>query len=259
MVNYPINIRVSEDCADNPMTLVSVIAHEISHVLLYSLWHKEKENEFYTDLTAMMLGFADVMWSGRKIVKTNTFTDYGFLSSSTTTTTRTTTYGYMSDENCRFALYKIEEILETYRGEKNKLVHKINGLEKKLRKQNIEILYFKKYLDYVDKHLKQKISQEDGHWIASFHQADYTEEFEFAMKSMGNEIKQFASFVRNLNHYTDYSFEEIKKYEAKLRSIDVDMNSKYDRVRGAVIILKKYVSIGYRIRSFFKIKQSMVK
>lgn len=258
MVNYPINVRVSENCCDNPMTLISVMAHELSHIVLYSIWHKEKDNEFYTDLTAMMLGFAVVMAFGRKVVKTNTSTKYGFLSNTTTTTTNTTTYGYLSDENFDFALDKIESILKTYREKKNQLETKLLRLEKQLRKQNIEILYFKKYIGYIDKHLKQKISQEDGQWIASFHQADYTEEFESAIRKMRNELKQLTYFVQNLEHYNEHIFEEIKKYDARLNSIGSDMNSQYNRIRGAVIILKKYVSLRHKIQYYLRIKPGMV-
>ena len=71
MVNFPINVRLSENCADNPETLISVMAHELSHIVLHSIFHKEKENEFYTDLTAMLLGFADIMKIGRKVIKTS--------------------------------------------------------------------------------------------------------------------------------------------------------------------------------------------
>jgi len=254
MVNFPINVRVSEDCGNNPMTLISVMAHELSHIVLHSMWHKEKDNEFYTDLTAMMLGFEDVMRSGRKVIKTDTITDRGFMSSRTTTTTQTTTYGYLSDENFTFALGKIKKILKTYKSSKNQLAKKIKVLEKQLRKQKMETLFFKRYLNYLDKNLHQKIAQQDGHWIASFHQPDYTDEFESAMQRTENELKQFTFFVHNLNHYTDHRFEEVKKYEARIQSIGIDMNSKYDRVRGAVIILKKYVSVGHRFQSFLKIR-----
>ena len=109
MVNFPISVRLSANCAENPATLITVMAHELSHILLYSLLHKEKENEFYTDLTAMMLGFANIMKMGRKIVKTSTSTK--FFSSTTTTHTETTTYGYLSDKNFNFALKKIESVL----------------------------------------------------------------------------------------------------------------------------------------------------
>jgi hypothetical protein len=256
MVKFPINVRVSEGCNENPMTLISVLAHEISHIVLYSIWHKEKDNEFYTDLTAMILGFAIVMSFGRKIVKTNSSTQYGFLSNTTTTTTNTTTYGYLSDENFDFALDKIEGILMTYRG---KLEIKISGLEKKLREQIFTTLYFKKYIQYVDKHLKQNISKEDGHMIASFHQANYTDEFESAIRRMENELKQFATFVRDLDHFSDYNFKEIKKWEETLQSIGANLDTKYYRLRGAVIVLRKYVSLWYKIQYICKIKPSIVK
>jgi hypothetical protein len=153
MTNFPISVRLSENCADNPSTLIAVMAHELSHIVLYSLWHKEKENEFYTDLTAMMLGFADVMKVGRKVVKTNSFTDHGFLSSQTTTTTQTTTYGYLSDDNFSFAHNRIKNILSTHQKGKAKLLKKIKELNKTLQKQKTELGYFKRYLNYLDKNL----------------------------------------------------------------------------------------------------------
>ena len=33
MTNFPINVRLSENCAENPATLISVMAHELSHIL----------------------------------------------------------------------------------------------------------------------------------------------------------------------------------------------------------------------------------
>jgi hypothetical protein len=251
MVNYPIKVRVSEGCDENPMTLISILAHEISHIVLYSIWHKEKDNEFYTDLTAMMLGFAIVMTFGRKIVKTDTSTN-GY-------TTTTTTYGYLSDENFDFALEKIEGMLKTYRREKNKSEIKISGLEKKLHEQKFATIYFKKYIQYVDRHLKQKISKEDGHLIASFHQDNYNEEFESAIRRMENELKQFTPFVRNLNHFSEYNFKEIYKWEKTLQSISADLDTKYHQVWGAVIVLKKYVSLWYKVQYVFKIKPSVNK
>lgn len=246
MVNFPISVRVSENCTDNPTTFVTVMAHELSHIVLHSIWHKEKENEFYTDLTAMMLGFAKVMKKGRKVVTTKTES----LIVATRTTTTTTSYGYLSDENFTFAFGKVGKILKTCEQNKSQFAAKINGLERMVRKQKAEMFYFKRYLTYLDKNLSQNISQQDGQWIYSFHQPGYTEEFESAVQNAENEIKQFASFVRNLIHYNENRLGEITKYEERIRSIGTDLNSKYDRIRGAVIILKRYVSMGYRLQSF---------
>ena len=105
--DFPISVRVSENCANSPATFIAIMAHELSHIVLHSLWHKEKDNEIYTDITAMMLGFSNIIKSGRKVIKTNTLTDYGFFSNTTTTTVETTTYGYLSDNNFNFAFNKI--------------------------------------------------------------------------------------------------------------------------------------------------------
>jgi len=248
--NFPISVRVSENCADNPATLIAVMAHELSHIVLHSLWHKEKDNEIYTDITAMMLGFSNIIKNGRKVIKTSASTDYGFFSNTTTTTTETTTYGYLSDENFNFAFNKIEEILNKYKQGKNKLITKIKELTKKLKKNRKAMIYFQKYLEYVDKNLNHKMSREDGHKISTFHQAGYTDGFEQAIRETESELKRFNNFVQNLNHYNESLFGTIKQYEEKIHTTGNNLNSKYDTLRADVNILKKHVSFGYKLKTF---------
>jgi uncharacterized protein (DUF697 family) len=248
--NFPISVRVSENCADNPATLIAVMAHELSHIVLHSLWHKEKDNEIYTDITAMMLGFSNIIKNGRKVIKTSSSTDYGFLSNTTTTRTETTTYGYLSDENFNFAFNKIKEILNKYKQGKNKLIGKIKELTRKLKKNRKAMIYFQKYLEYVDKNLNRKMSQEDGHKISNFHQAGYTDEFERAIRETESELKQFNNFVHNLNHYNENIFGTIKQYEEKIRTTATDLNSKHSKMKADVNILKKHVSFGYKLKIF---------
>lgn len=66
------------------------MAHELSHVLLYSLMHPQKDNEFYTDLVAMLLGLSQVIEKGRKIKKVRELGDM--------TETQIIIYGYLSDD-----------------------------------------------------------------------------------------------------------------------------------------------------------------
>ncbi len=248
--NFPISVRVSEDCADNPATFIAVMAHELSHIVLHSLWHKEKDNEIYTDITAMMLGFSNVIKNGRKVIKTNSSTDYGFLSNMTTTTIETTTYGYLSDENFNFAFNKIQEILNRYKQAKEKLISEIKELTKKLKKNKKMMVYFQKYLQYVDKNLNRKMSQEDGHKISTFHQVGYIDEFEQTVRQTENELKQFNNFVQNLNHYNESLFNTIKQYEEKIRVAGNNLNTKYEKLKADVSVLKKHVSLGYKLKIF---------
>lgn len=256
MVNFPISIRISEGCTDEPMTFISVMAHELCHIVLYSLLHKEKENEFYTDVATMLLGFADVMKTGRKVVKSNTFTSHGFLSTNTTTTTQTTTYGYLSDDNFTFVFAKIEKALQVARASKGNQSNGIKKLEGKLQRQKEEIFYFRNYLEYVDRNLTQRISPQDGHLIAGFHQADYTAEFEAALSRMTKELSLFRSFLLNLRHYNQHSLDKTKKYEAEVHAFATDLAGKYHNIQGAVAVLKKYVSTMFRLQTFFKVKSA---
>lgn len=68
-INFHITVKVSDDCRNNPKTFMAVLAHELSHVVLRSLKHPQKDNEIYTDLTAMVLGFASTIHAGRKSVQ----------------------------------------------------------------------------------------------------------------------------------------------------------------------------------------------
>jgi len=43
---FPISVKISDNCRRYPQTFVAVMAHELSHIVLHSLWHKEKDNEF---------------------------------------------------------------------------------------------------------------------------------------------------------------------------------------------------------------------
>jgi len=130
--NYPINVKISKNCTEHPVVFSMVMAHELSHVLLNSLRHAEKDNEFYTDIVAMMLGFQTIFQNGRKI--TTTKEEHGFIS--TTIRTTTTTYGYLSDEQFNFARNKINSIFRKNRGRKFFLLKEIKKFKKILSKYN---------------------------------------------------------------------------------------------------------------------------
>lgn len=251
MVNFPINVRLSEDCMENPATLISVMAHELSHVVLCSMWHKEKENEFYTDLTAMLLGFAKIIKTGRKVIKTSTFTDSGIFSSTTTTHTETTTYGYLSDDNFNFAFNKIESVLNKQKSAKKKLVKKLKQFKKQLSKTKKISFYFEKYLEYLDKNLYQKISSEDGQKISAFHQPGHTDNFHSVIRKNEASLENFLKFVENLKTYTAANIETMYKYETQLKSSNEELAKQDFLLKKDVDVLKKYVGFFYKLKLRF--------
>lgn len=240
MVNFPINVRLSENYAENPATLISIIAHELSHIVLYSLWNKEKENEFYTDLTAMTLGFANIMKTGRKIIKVTQLPN--------ATHTSTTTYGYLSDDNFSFAFKKINNILNKQKSEKKKLLRKLRGLKKQLNKTSRLSFYFNKYLGHLDKNLNQKISQEDGKSIMAFHQPGHTDNFIFAVRKNENTLERFLKYMETLKNYTDKNIEDIKQHEMQLKLDNKELGKQQFLLKKDIDLLRKYASLFFRIK-----------
>jgi hypothetical protein len=41
---FPISVKISEDCKDDAAAFIPIMAHELSHVLLHSLRFREKDN-----------------------------------------------------------------------------------------------------------------------------------------------------------------------------------------------------------------------
>ena len=115
------------------------------------------------------------------------------------------------------------------------------------------ITYFQKYLQYVDKNLNRKMSQEDGHKISTFHQAGYTDEFEQAAHQIEKDLKQFNSFVQNLNHYNKSLFNTIKQHEEKVRVAGNNLNTKHKKLKADVSVLKNNVSLSYKLKIFVEI------
>lgn len=251
MVNFPINVKLSENCTDDPETLISVMAHELSHIVLYSIWHKEKENEFYTDLTAMLLGFADVMKIGRKVIKTSSITNRGFFSSTTTTNTKTSTYGYLSDENFNFALDEIKNFLDKQKSARRKLLKKLKQTKRQVSKAKKLSFCFEKYLEYLDKNLSQKISQEDGQKIGAFHQAGYVDNFQSIVRESETNLENYLNFMENIKTYTGSNIETMQRYESQLELSKEELKKQCLILQKDVDVLKKYVSLFYKLRLLF--------
>jgi hypothetical protein len=244
MVNLPINVRLSENSAENPATLISVMAHELSHVVLHSIWHKEKENEFYTDLTAMILGFADIIRIGRKVVKTTTSQQ----DTNTITHTETTTFGYLSDENFNFAYSKIESFLSKQRSIKDGLREQIKRSKEKLNEFHELLVSFEKCLEYLDKHPNHKYLKNDGYKIITFHQPDYTYNIQCVLRNHEASLAKITKFIDEVSYYTDQNIGMIKQREIQLKSNNAELVRHYFLLRSDINILRKYESILYKLK-----------
>ncbi len=249
MDNFLINIKLSKNCLNNPDVFMSVIAHELSHIVLHSILHKEKDNEIYTDITAMMLGFSKIMEKGRKDVKITKSTKSDFFSSQkiTETKTETTSYGYLTDENFDFAFKKINEILNNYKIKFSELFDKIDVVQDSLCNDKENIAIFKKYLENASKNMKRKIPKEDALRISSFFQSGYLDDLE-------NEVNELKLIIdKTIKSVSNYNNNILKEYKDKVYSIITKndlLNEKREIIKENINILKKYFLLKYKVKLF---------
>ena len=251
---FPIFVKISENCLRYPVTFAAIMAHELSHIVLHSLQHKERDNEFYADLTAMILGFSRVMKEGRKVKETQTVQTKNYVVySETITQTTTTSYGYLSDTHFKLALDKIESILKKYRAScrdpRADLVRKLSDYEKQIQVYRRQLLKFSKFIDYVDKKRVTRVSQEDAAKLIAFHQPGYVDRFADVLRS--NEDKRREIYDRlplglpasPVSHYTTRTTDSLRALCNDARVLLSNLEQECMLLKNDNAILKKYVGL----------------
>ena len=233
--NFPIDVKISENCYELPKTFVAVMAHELAHVLLYSLSHPQKDNEFYTDLTAMILGFSTTMLKGRKVMDSTT--------RGNTIETCTTTYGYLSDDQFIFARDKINSVLQKRKNIKEKFWHETTEFSRQCFHYKKALLRFEKFLNYIDSHRKQNIKKCDTSIIITFHQSGYIDKFKNVISERERFITDAKRFYEHLVLYTNHALERIKQQKQQMQSLHRILKSNRSNLKRNIKILRKYVSL----------------
>jgi len=231
--DFPITVKVSHNCKNYPTTFIALMAHELSHIVLHSLWHKEKDNEIYTDLTAMLLGFSEVIRKGRKVVETRE----KFASIETITTT----YGYLSDIKFYFAYNKISDIREETINLNKKLLKKLTTYRRQLSSYKKELFLFSKFLEYLDKNRNKRIKKEDAPKLVLFHQLDYTNKFTGVARSNEERLKEIDGLCVGLINSTHQKLNSLKKLDGQIVTSISDLKKQCDLLHNDVSILGRYM------------------
>lgn len=244
--NYPINVKISKNCIENPAAFSMIMAHELSHVLLHSLNYIQKDNEFYTDLTAIMHGFQDIFQNGRK----NTTREEipGIMNTKVITTT--TNYGYLSDEQFYFAHNKINQKLKKYQEREKLLLEELRKFNKLLTKYDETFLRFKNLIGYLTKNHNKKITEEDGKKIITFFQPNYINDLSLPRERYEQKNKNIAAFLNNLSYYSEQKTNLMSTYEKDLQDYTDELESNLISLEKDVKILSKYTNLIYKIKVF---------
>ena len=237
--DYPIRIKVSEDCQDEANSFITIMAHELSHIVLASLRHPEKDNEFCTDLTAMVLGFSAVTKRGRHVVKT--------WSEWNQQITQTTKYGYLSDGQFTFAYNKIVGLLEDHVRRKKEILRQIKSLKKILTRFRKLLRSFTEFSTCLDKNPSQRINAKDGLRIVQFHQPGYADKYAKLLNS-SEKFLESAQPISDIIHHTKTTVGFMKETAAELERVKITFGSLSKELAGDVRVLKRNAPLLYRLK-----------
>ena len=249
--NMTFTVKISNEATSNPQTFIGVMAHELTHVVLYSLWYKDKENEVHTDIAAMLLGFADAMKHGRKVVTEET----PFLSANNSRKTTTTTYGYLNDSEFDYVHYYISGLIKARETKLSGISREINNTNIALKRLTKEIVFFEKWLPILGKRGNLKMIPTDSQKIMQFYYPGFTED----IKTKAAAIKKFTDGIniRYLQPHKPSNQESIRDIKETLEANRISCQRIVaDMVRNNKLI-KKYLSlknqVAISITTFFRI------
>lgn len=237
---YHINVRVSEDCCNYPKTFVTIMAHELSHVLLTSLNAPYKDSEFHTDLVPILLGFRDIVRQGRKKVETTT--EYN------RTITRTTTYGYLTDTDFEYAYDYIGSLLLHYRKGKENLLNVVEIGKEKINETFKLLSIFEDYMKYLNIHIPKRMKRQHAERMVELFGWDHYQDWADQIASIKGKIERIETYLGRLSHYTSTTDEHMNTYNQELHIAIDKLNQIRQAINNDVGILKKYVGRFYRFR-----------
>jgi len=239
---YPIRVRVSENCLERPATFIAVMAHELSHVLLGSLIHPQKDNDLYADLVPLLQGFRDIIMTGRKTVESKRSGD--------SITECTTTYGYLTDSQFRFACDRIRGIIEVHRRHRKRLLKQVALVRRKLAKATQRLARYHDYLQYLDAHPSDRMKTEDACKIVQFHALDYTREWDLAITQGTTTLTPIETFARDPGSlYTPSSLKQLTEYSRRLDSVSEHLDHVVRAISEDLRVARRHVCLFYRLRS----------
>lgn len=238
--DYPIRVRVSENCHEHPETFVAIMAHELSHILLTSLWHPQKDSELHVDLTPILLGFRDIVRRGRKNIESTT--------SGSIITTHTTTYGYLTDSQFDFACSYVNSIVIRHQRDKKHLLGVAEQLRRRLKKASRSLATFRDYFRYLDRHPPKKMRNEHAQRVVQLHTHDYIGEWEDRITAIRTSIKSAETFARSLTHYTSNAVEHLKKHTQVLELASDQLGQLIEEITRDQRLLRRYIGFICRLR-----------
>lgn len=249
--NVTLDVLVEEVCSEYPEAFIAIMAHEAAHLLLAALQHPQSENEVYADLIPLILGFGDIVRTGRKSEKVID-EKYDPYLNKTVKSIETTTYGYLNKEQFYFAYNRTNEILWSFKEQIIKVIDISDELADKICEIKDAIKKFEVLLSDVAKHGKKNISFENGSAIVEFHKTGYLDEFFIKIKSSEIIQKKAIKNYGNVMHYNKKTIENLDGARRELVTAQNKLNIALSDINGNIDILQNNLRVGHKLATLLR-------
>ena len=241
---YPISVLITPAFRTaTPETAITILAHELSHILLHSLRHPERDSEVFTDLVPIVLGFAEIVQRGRTV---SSVTYDGEV-----THTTTTTYGYLSDADFSFALRRVNSLLSQRQESKVNLLEDVASLGFLARRATAALTRFGQLKQHLDTKLGS-IRKADAGRIVAVHAAAYTADIEGAIRSALDVADKAGFFGEAVREYPKHTLAEMRGYQRLCAGAASRLHRAFVQLRTDVSILARNCGYRYRLMQALK-------
>jgi hypothetical protein len=243
LTGLPIKVKVGKGLAAFPETFVALMAHELTHILLYSLRHPKKDDEWFTDLTAMVLGFSSIMDLGRRVIE------------KTHDGTLTTTYGYFTDREFAFALSTINETRARCRNIKANLFGQIAECKQRLKETDCLLSRFRLYMEYLDTHTNKKIKARAAQRVVACHSPFYLDKITHTLGQCKDLVERTENLFKPTTHYTKDCLHSLEVLTRELQGKTDDLIEDMRPISSDVNLIRRHVGLVARFRLAIKEKR----
>lgn len=239
---YLVRVRASENCDRQPAVFITIMLHELSHVLLATLLSPRKDSELHTDLVPIALGFRDILRQGRKVSRSTQIGNQIH--------TATTTYGYLTDHQFDFACDRVAGMLKSHRAAKSRLEGLVARTQLSLRATTSMLEELHRCLEYLDGHPVQKMRQDDARRVVQMHAGDYGKDWESGIMSARASAEEAKEATRAVSCYTRGVVERMQESVRELELSCDELGPVHETIAQDVRLLRRYLPTFLRLRSW---------
>lgn len=237
---FPITVMLGDGCCDRIFTFVTVMAHELSHVLLETLQFPKRDSELYTDLVPIVMGFGGDVRAGRK----------ASARSLDGTHLCETTFGYLTDQQFNHAMAYTCDIVSKNRRPKVELTCTLEALSNEVLRCERCLDKWHNCLDLLDSRKLVTMEMAHASRMVSFHQPGYTDEWSGITAQAKEAVIYARSHEYRISHYTAITCRDISSKNQELMMMYGELQQIAEHIQCDLNMMERYMGFKHRFKKW---------